>query len=245
MPVDPLSPIWSRSLTIHKDQWSSGDLTGRFPVRPFHGFEYILVVAHKGYINLTPLRSRTSASYVSAYTSIVLFFKTLSHPLTHLLLDNETSSDLTTFFLSSLITYQYVPPNNHRTLPAERAIGTAKNHILSVLAACHVSFPSNGWTDLLPHIELTLNTVRPWKPNPLLSAWHGIHSTPFDFASHPIHPPPVNLLLPMTRRYSGVVGKTRDSGFLPLPCFTSLPLPQRFPPPLQLQPCVPDFRPFP
>ena len=181
--------LWSRSLTIHKDQWSSADLTGRFPVRSVHGFEYVLVVAHRGYIHITPLRSRTSASYVSAFTSIVSFFKTLSHPLTHLLLDNETSSDLTTFFLSARVTYQYVPPNNHRTLPAERSIRTAKNHIISVLAACHISFPSNRWPDLLPQIELTLNTVRPWKPNPSVSAWHGLHSTPFDFASHPIHPP--------------------------------------------------------
>ena len=74
-------------------------------------------------------------------------------------------------------------------LPAERSIRTAKNHILSVLAACHVSFPSTRWPDLLPQIELTLNTVRSWKPNPSLSAWHGLHSFPFDFAAHPIHPP--------------------------------------------------------
>ena len=199
MPVDPLSPPWSRSITIHKDEWSSADLTGRFPVRSVHGFEYILVVAHRGYIHITPLRNRTSVSYVAAFTSIVSFFKTLSHPLTHLLLDNETSTDLTNFFVSALITHQYVPPNNHRTLPAERSIRTAKNHILSVLTACHVSFPSNRWPDLLPHIELTLNTVRTWIPNPSLSAWHGLHSTPFDFAAHPIHPP-VSLLLPMTRR---------------------------------------------
>ncbi len=148
-----------------------------------------MVVAHRGYIHLTPLRSRTSASDVSTFTSIFSFFKTLSHPLTHLLTDNETSAELTTFFVSSLITYQYVPPNNHRTLPAERSIRIAKNHIISVLAACHVSFPPNRWPDLLPHIEITLNTVRTWKPNPSLSAWHGLHSLPFDFASHPIHPP--------------------------------------------------------
>jgi hypothetical protein len=36
-------------------------------------------------------------------------------------------------------------------------------------------------------ITLTLNHLRPWRPNPLLSTWHGLHSLPFDFASHPIH----------------------------------------------------------
>jgi hypothetical protein len=106
----------------------------------------------------------------------------------NLLLDNETSNDLTLFFKTSLISYQYVPPNNHRSLPAERGFRTSKNHIIAVLSSCHVVFPSNRWPDLRPLIELTLNHLRPWHPNPSLSAWHGLHSVKFDFASYPIHP---------------------------------------------------------
>jgi hypothetical protein len=58
------------------------------------------VVAHLGYIYLVPLKNRSSASYVSAYKSVVSFFSSLSHPISHLLLDNETSSDFTNYFLS-------------------------------------------------------------------------------------------------------------------------------------------------
>jgi hypothetical protein len=45
-PVDPLLP--SQSFTIAKTEWSSADLTGRFPVRSYDGYEYVLVVIHHG-----------------------------------------------------------------------------------------------------------------------------------------------------------------------------------------------------
>ena len=94
----------------------------------------------------------------------------------------------------SFIAYQYVAPNNHRTLPAERAIRTAKNHIISVLAACHVSFPSNRWPDLLPHIELTLNSLLSYKPNPSLPSPPGTASTLSPSILPPTpSTPPVNL----------------------------------------------------
>ena len=188
-PVNPPLAEWSRASTLTKADWSSADLTGRFPVRSHDGFEYILVVRHRGYIHLVPLKNRTALSYVSAYKSVVSFFSSLSHPLTHLLLDNETSSHLTDYFVSISLAFQYVPPQNHRSLPAERSIQTAKNHIISVISSCHVTFPPNRWPDLLPQSELTLNTLLPWSPNPALSAYHGLHSLPFDFSAHPIHPP--------------------------------------------------------
>ncbi len=57
------------------------------------------------------------------------------------------------------------------------------------MSSCHATFPPNCWPDLLPQSELTLNHLRPWSLNPTLSAWHGLHSPPFNFAAHPIHPP--------------------------------------------------------
>ncbi len=165
----------SFSYTCPKAEWSSTDLTGRFPVKSVNGHEYILVTFHHGYIHLTPLKTRSSASYVSAFSSVVTFFKSLSHPLTFLVIDNETSADLTAFFRSVSPTFQYAPPQNHRTLPAERAIRTAKNHLICTFSSCHATLPSNRWPDLLPQSELTLNHLLSWTPNPTLSAWHGLH----------------------------------------------------------------------
>ena len=181
----------TRSRTICRSEWTAADLTGRFPIPSYDGFEYLLVFLHCNYIHFVTLKSRTSASYVHAFRSACAFFSSHSRPITHIQMDNETSTDLTTFFSSSQpkIKVQYVPPQNHRANRAERSIRTGKNHFLSVLSACHITFPPNRWPDLLPATELTLNHLRSSSLDPLLSAWHGLHGSAIDFLAHPIHPP--------------------------------------------------------
>ncbi len=76
------------------------------------------------------------------------FFKSTSFSVTHLILDNESSTSLTTYLQSVLQDFQFVPPNQHRTNPAERSIRTAKNHFSAVLSAAHISFPPNRWPAL-------------------------------------------------------------------------------------------------
>ena len=44
-------------------------------------------------------------------------------------------------FTNSDIAFQLVPPNLHRTLTAERAIGTFKDHLIAGLASCDPDFP--------------------------------------------------------------------------------------------------------
>ncbi len=89
--------------------------------------------SHLNYVHFVPLKSRTSASYGTAYRSASKFFSSLSHPLTHFQIDNEISADLTPFFQAAQppIHYQRVPPNNHRADKAERSIRTGNNHFLS------------------------------------------------------------------------------------------------------------------
>ena len=58
-----------------------------------------------------------------------------------------------------------------------------------MLSSAHITFPPNRWSDLLPVSELTLNHLRPSALDPSLSAWHGLHGSPVDFAAHPLHPP--------------------------------------------------------
>ena len=136
------------------------------------------------------MSSRTSSSYTSAFRSACRFFASLSHPLTHLILDNETSEDLSNFFRQSSppIQFQHVPPANHRANPSERAIRTYKNHFISTLASTHISFPPDRWDLLLPHAELTLNHFRSFSLDPSISAWHGLHRAIHDFSAHPFIP---------------------------------------------------------
>jgi hypothetical protein len=127
---------------------------------------YILITLHLGFIHYIPLKSRTAASYVSAFAKIFSFFKSKSFPATHLILDNESSTSLTTFLQSALEGFEFVLPNQHRANPAERAIRTGKNHFLALLSAAHISFPPNRWHALLPLTQLTLNHMRPFALDP-------------------------------------------------------------------------------
>jgi hypothetical protein len=178
----------SQVRTVHRSKWTASDLTGRFPVPSYKGHEYLLITLHLGYIHYLPIKTRSASSYISAFKKIFAFFTAKSFPIAHLILDNESSTSLTTFLQSQHVSFQHVPPNQHRTNPAERAIRTAKNHFLSVLSAAHISFPPNRWPALLPLTELTLNHLRSFAPDPSISAWHGLHGQPLDFAAHPIHP---------------------------------------------------------
>ena len=178
------------SYTVPRSDWAASDLTGRFPVKSRSGNEYLLVTVYKGYTHLHPQPSRSADSYVSSFKAVFLFFKNLGHVISHIISDNESSSTLRSYFAdpTTNVTVQFVPPNNHRANFAERYIRTSKNHIISSLASVHITFPLDLWDRLLPHIQLTLNHLQPWHPDPSISAHHGLYGLPFDFDAHPIHP---------------------------------------------------------
>jgi hypothetical protein len=103
-------------------------------------------------------------------------------------LDNEAPKGLQLHFRASKIKYQCVPPYNKRANKAERAIQTFKRHFITILAGTHPSFPINFWHELIPQAKITLNMMRAYADQPSISAYHGIHRSPFDFASHPLAP---------------------------------------------------------
>ena len=103
-------------------------------------------------------------------------------------LDNETSTALETFAAKNNIQIQYCPPGQHRSLKAERAIRTFKNHFISTLCTVANDFPMTLWDKLLPQAELCLNHLLPYGPNPNISAYEGLHGRQFDFRAHPIAP---------------------------------------------------------
>ena len=85
-------------LLTHRSEWTSSDLTGRYPIPSRDGHEYILVTVFNNYIHLTPQKSRSSAAYVSSFTSILAFFKSRNSPILHLHIDNESSTPVRTLF---------------------------------------------------------------------------------------------------------------------------------------------------
>ncbi len=114
----PSSPDTKVS-TLHRSEWTAADLTSRFPIPSYKGHEYILVTKHLGFIHLLPMKTTSApSSYVSALKKVLLFFSSESLPISHLILDNETSAILTAFLVSENVSFQHVPPFQHRTNPA-------------------------------------------------------------------------------------------------------------------------------
>jgi hypothetical protein len=169
-------------------QTNHSDLTGRLPVCSRKGNEYILVSILNGYIHMEPMPNKQASSYVNAFTNTIEFFESHGAIVSYQRLDNETSLLLEKYLKRKNITLQYVPPNTHRANKAERAIRDARNHIISSYATTHTDFPLNLWDEILPQIELSLNLLHPYHPDPTKSAYEGLYGKKYDFLAHPIAP---------------------------------------------------------
>lgn len=105
----------------------------------------------------------------------------------HQILDNEAPDEYIKAIEQRGLTWEKVPPHNHRRNIAEKAIETAKGHIVANATGCDQNFPMREWPKLLPQIELTLNMLRPSNIRPTVSAHmyvHGIH----DYNKMPLAP---------------------------------------------------------
>lgn len=141
------------------------------------------------------MTSRHQTSYITAYKSTLSFWDRLGHKPVYQRLDNETSSALEQYASKNNVSIQYCPPGQHRSLKAERAIRTFKNHFISTLCTVSSKFPLNLWDKLLPLTEICLNHLIPYGSNPHMSAYEGLHGRKFDFRAHPIAPAGAKVLI--------------------------------------------------
>ena len=173
----------------------SSDLTSKFPVQADSGAQYVLISEMDGYIHADPLASRHHTAYISSFTRTIAFFTALGRIPFFLRLDNETSLPLDAFIKRQGITLQYCPPGMHRSNRAERSIQTFKNHAIATFCTTAKDFPLVLWDRLLPQIELCLNHLHPYKPNPTISAYAGMHGGAHDFRANPIGPAGAKILI--------------------------------------------------
>lgn len=171
------------------------DATGDFPVPARSGHRAILtfVLEDTGYIHLEPIASNSSAHVTKAFKRATDWFSERHIDVDFLFLDNAISLELKSHCRRNGIGFQLCPPGNHRANRAERAIRTVKNHIISTLSAADPSFPLDLFDEILPHVELTINLLRPSSSNGLISAWQSLHG-PFDHSAHPLGPPAMKIL---------------------------------------------------
>ena len=127
------------------------------------------------------MKTREVASLVKAYQAIMDRWKHTGviAPNWHVL-DNEVPKELKEAIPENKCTLELTPPDMHRWNITERAIQTAKNHIISCLAGLPDDFPIHEWDELIPQMFLTLSLLRASNMVPNVSAY-AYHKGRFDY----------------------------------------------------------------
>ena len=176
-------------LTRIVDNTSHTDATGRLPKQSRKGNNYLLVSVFDNYAYTVPMASRKGSDYVKAYTKLFDHYISIGVKPTVQRLDNETSKLLTDYLQKEQhVTMEYVPPDNHRTNKAERVIRDVKNHVISMLATADPDLPFDLWDESEEQLNITINLLRPYGPNPDISAYEGVHGKTYDFNRYPMAP---------------------------------------------------------
>ena len=82
------------------------------------------------------MRNRTAGKIVKTYQTLMDRLKACGIHPKHQILDNEASADYKAAIKSNGLTYELVPPHDHRRNLAEKAIQTFKAHFIAYCAEC-------------------------------------------------------------------------------------------------------------
>ena len=182
--------VYESSDRIHSDQ------TGKFPIKSIRGNQYVMIiyVYDTNTILYRPLKTKKAEELQVVYDEAHNYLVTRGCKPTFHRIDNELSQETKALLEKTFgATIEIVPPYCHRRNAAERAIRTAKNHLISILSAAHVDFPLYLWCLLLQQAEITLNLLRTSRIHPHLSAHHSLCGA-FDFRKTPLAPPGIKVI---------------------------------------------------
>ena len=105
----------------------------------------------------------------------------------HQILDNEASAKYEDAITNSGMTYQLVPPGNHRRNIVEKAIQFWKDHFISVLSGAASTFLLRLWYQVIPQEERQLLLLRQSNKNPKISSYSHLYVVQ-DYSALPFVP---------------------------------------------------------
>jgi hypothetical protein len=171
-----------------RDTVHSGQM-GQFPHLSSRVNRYQMILYHtdRNSIWVEPTKNRTEGELILAYTRALTRLHACGLTLKCQVLDNEASAAYKQSILNSGLTYQLVPPDDHRRNVAEKAIQTWKDHFIAVLSSTADKFPLHLWCQLIPHMERQLYLLRQSNANPKISAYANLYG-PHDYNAIPFVP---------------------------------------------------------
>ena len=163
------------------------DQNGNFPHISSRGNLYQIISYHvdSNPIWVEPMKNRTEGEMIQAQSRAVTRMKICGIIPTKQALDNEASSAYKASISESNMTYQLVPPNEHRRNIAEKDIKTYKDHFVAVLSVTANNFPLYLWCQIIPHMERQLNLLTKSHALPHISTYaqlyghHDYNTVPF------------------------------------------------------------------
>ena len=93
----------------------------------------------------------------------------------HQIIGNQASAEYKAAIEATAMTYELVPPEEHRRNMAEKAIQTFKDHLVGVISGCAPSMPIHLWCQLLPQVKRKLLLLRQSCAHPNLSAYAHVY----------------------------------------------------------------------
>eukprot|EP00804_Cyclotella_cryptica_P024119 CCRYP_007336-RA/>CCRYP_007336-RA protein AED:0.15 eAED:0.19 QI:0/0/0/1/0.33/0.25/4/0/962 len=150
-------------------------------------YQMILYHTDSNSIWVEPTKNRTEGELILARTRALSRMRACGLSPKRQVLDNEASAAYKQAILDSGMTYQLVPPDDHRRNVAEKAIQTWKDHFVAVISGTADKFPLHLWCQLIPHMERQLNLLRQSNANPKISAYAHLYG-PHDYNAAPFVP---------------------------------------------------------
>jgi hypothetical protein len=138
------------------------DQTGKFPKKSSKGNHYIMVLIEidNNAILVEAMKNCTMGEMIRAYLVLVTRLRNAGiTPKMHIL-NNECLEEFKVQIWMNNMTFQLVPPHDHRRNIAKKAIQNIKAHFISILCGTDKDSPLHLWCRLLPQAEHTLNMLR-------------------------------------------------------------------------------------
>eukprot|EP00804_Cyclotella_cryptica_P001885 CCRYP_007356-RA/>CCRYP_007356-RA protein AED:0.20 eAED:0.20 QI:0/-1/0/1/-1/1/1/0/768 len=186
-PLPQLHGIFIWTYDTHSTLYT--DQTGKFPHLSSQGNRYQMILYHvdSNSIWAKPTKNKTEGELILARNRALQRMKACGIHPTRQVLDNEISATYKLAITASGMTYQLVPPDDHRRNIAKRAIQTWKDHFIAVISGTDTKFPLHLWCQLLPQMERQLCLLRQSNAYPHISSHTHLYGH-HDYNTHPFVP---------------------------------------------------------
>ena len=187
---DILISTYNTQETMYTDQ------TGKFPFISSRGNKYIMVLYHvdSNSIWAEPMKNRTEGEMILARANALERMHAVGIKPIHQVFD-KASKEYQQAITESGMTFQKVPPDDHRRNVAERAIQTWKDHFISAFSGTASDFPTHLWCQLLPQMEKQLCLLRQTNANPNVCTYTHLYG-PHNYNAVPFVPIGIKCMLP-------------------------------------------------